>query len=50
MNTANLAPLSLPSWAKAKLHGLIKDKVANEFTGANGEADNADHQCQPLPQ
>ena len=23
---------------KAKLHGLIKDKVANEFTGANGEA------------
>jgi phage terminase small subunit len=22
---------------KAKLHGLIKDKVANEFTGANGE-------------
>jgi phage terminase small subunit len=22
---------------KAKLHGLIKDKVANEFMGANGE-------------
>jgi len=37
MNTGQISAAISAIGLKAKLHGLVKDKVANEFTGADGQ-------------
>jgi len=38
MGTGQFSAAVSATMGKAKLHGLVKDKVANEFTGADGQA------------
>ena len=38
MDTGQVSAAVSAIMGKAKLHGLVKDKVANEFTGAEGQA------------
>ena len=38
MDTGQVSAAVSAIMGKAKLHGLVKDKVANEFTDAEGQA------------
>ena len=37
MDTGQVSAAVSAIMGKAKLHGLVKDKVANEFAGADGQ-------------